>query len=161
MAVTSTDGGGKTRQCDHLITWSPFLCFILEAIQAKKKENLKSILLIKEDMWHEIIPGSKNDMIITFPRKDLLAGSSTSTPFSELCSSDVWFKRAKLGLWATGGGGGLFPIMASLLMLLLELRVESVRVWPRPYLRKRLFVTYVWIHKCYYFLKNVNRYVEV
>lgn len=67
-------------------------------------------------------------MITTFPRKDLLAGSSTTMPFSVLFSSDVGFKRAKLGLWATGGGGGLFPIMASLLMLLLELRVESVRV---------------------------------
>lgn len=83
-------------------------------------------------------------MIITFPRKDLLAGSSTSPPFSVLCSSDVWLKRAKLGFCATGGGGGLFAVMASLLlMLLLELRAESVRIWARPYYGKQQFVTFV------------------
>lgn len=66
---------------------------------------------------------------LTLPRKDLLAGSSPSaSSVPGLCSSDGWFRRLRVGLRATGGGSGLLPPAASLLIVLLELRVESVRV---------------------------------
>ena len=51
---------------------------------------------------------------LTLPRKDLLAGSSAG-----LGSSD-WLRRGMVGFRATGGGSGLFPPTASLLMVLLE-----------------------------------------
>lgn len=56
-------------------------------------------------------------MMLTLPRKDLLAGSSS---FPGLCSSDGGFTRVTLGFRATGGGAGLFAPAASLLMVLLE-----------------------------------------
>lgn len=56
-------------------------------------------------------------MILTLPRKDLLAGSASS--FLGLCSSAVWFRRT-VGFRATGGGSGLLAPAASLLMVLLE-----------------------------------------
>lgn len=58
-------------------------------------------------------------MMLTLPKKDLLAGSSSSTSLLGLCSSDVWCRRAMLGFRATGGGSGLFPPAASLLLMVL------------------------------------------
>lgn len=81
-------------------------------------------------------------MVQTLPRKDLLAGSSS---LSGLCSSDGWFRRVRLGFRATGGGSGLFPPAASLLMLLeceSKLRAESVRVWTRTCHRRGLLVMF-------------------
>lgn len=87
-------------------------------------------------------------MILTLPRKDLFAGSSSDSSLPGLCSSDGWFRRVTLGFRATGGGSGLLPPAASLLMVLLEceskLRVESVRVWARTCHGRDLFVMF-WI----------------
>lgn len=57
-------------------------------------------------------------MMLTLPRKDLLAGSSSVSGVRS--SDDVWFRRLRLGFMATGGGAGLCPPTASLLMVLLE-----------------------------------------
>lgn len=77
----------------------------------------------KEDPlgWHTYNMNKQMMMPLTLPRKDLLAGSSSSaSPLPALCSSDGWFRRLTLGFRATGGGSGLLPPAASLLMVLLE-----------------------------------------
>ena len=50
----------------------------------------------------------------TFPKKERLAGSSPAW------LAGAWGRWGRLGLTATGGGAGLVPPGASLLMVLLE-----------------------------------------
>lgn len=81
-------------------------------LQTPKKEPLS---------WQTNNINKQMMMSLTLPRKDLLAGSSSSAPsLPPLCSSDGWFRRLTLGFRATGGGSGLLPPAASLLMVLLE-----------------------------------------
>lgn len=119
--------------CGYLLTHS--LRYSKEAKEEKERDFTEWTDETEEKpAGHERgqIYGCSRPPALTLPKKDLLAGSSSSL-------TGLWSSvgtRAMEGFRAMGGGRGLFPTTASLLMVLLDwdsLRVESLRICVRTW----------------------------